>query len=241
MRFIYVIILSLFCLNTGATARKIFAVQPVRIKADTDTTTAPVRKQSVSVGVTAGSDVSFFGRTSPKRYRYYTADLIYNAKSGFFAYGNLWKVSGSYPTIDEVDVGGGYVYRLWRNLSGSASYTHFFFNRNSQIIKSLSTNDADLKTNYDWKFVKTSVAFDYLFGKAHDVFVTPSISKHIEPKWSVFDDKDYMTFTPGISMILGTQNFVEHYSNAERDDPNPDAGYGHETDNLEHRARQSPV
>lgn len=223
--------LSLLCLNAAAAAKGLLVVKPnhEHFKADTDTL---VRKQSVSIGITGGSDASFFGRTSPKRYRYYTADVIYNSKSGFFAYGTIWKVAGSFPTLDEVDLGGGYVYHLTKKLSGTASYTHFFFNRGAQIIKSLSTNDVDLKSTYDWDMFKSSVSFDYLFGKANDVFVTPGISRYYETKFGIFDDKDYLSFTPGISMILGTQNFVEHYSNNERDDPGSGNGYAHDADNL---------
>lgn len=223
--------LFIICFNAAMAANSTFAAKYRlgQMEADTDTL---VRKQSVSVGITGGSDASFFGRTSPKRYRYYTADMIYNAKSGFFGYGTIWKVSGSYPTLDEIDLGGGYVYHIAKKLSGSVSYTHFFFNRNAQIIKSLSTNDIDLKSTYDFKLFKSSVSFDYLFGKASDVFVTPSLFKYYETKFSIFDDKDYLSFTPGISMILGTQNFVEHYSDNERDDPDSDNGYGHNIDNL---------
>lgn len=231
MKHICAFALSIICLHAVAASGEVFAEKYIyaRFKADTDTL---IRKQSVSIGITGGSDASFFGRTSPKRYRYYTADAIYNAKSGFFGYGTIWKVAGSYPTLDEIDLGGGYVYHIVKKLSGSISYTHFFFNRNAQIIKSLATSDIDFKSTYDLKLFKPSVSVDYLFGKASDVFVTPSISRYYETKFSIFDDKDYLSFTPGISMILGTQNFVEHYSDIERDDPNSDNGYGHSIDNL---------
>lgn len=232
MRDICAFALLMICFNTGASAKGIPYEKydhNKQLVADTDTI---VKKQSVSVGITYGSDASFFGRTSPKRYPYYTADLIYNAKSGFFAYGSIWKVAGSFPKLDEVDAGGGYVYRFSKAFTGSASYTHFFFNRDAEIIKSLSTNDIDWKNSYDWKLVKTSLSLDYLFGKASDIFATPSISKYIETQWGVFDDKDYLTFTPTVSMILGTQNFVEHYSNDQRGDPASGSGYGHETDNM---------
>lgn len=229
MRYICAIALTVISLNARAVVKRPFIVNDGsgQLRADTDTI---IHKQSLSLGVTGGSDASFFGRTSPKRYRYYTADAIYNFKNGIFAYGTLWKVSGSYPTIDEVDAGMGYLYHITPKLSGTASYTHFFFNRNTQIIKSLSTNDFNVKNTYDWKLFKSSVAFDYLWGKANDIFVTPSINKYIETKFSIFDDKDYLSFTPGISMIWGTQNFVEKFSSNERDDPNPDTGFGHDTD-----------
>lgn len=235
MRYVFAFILSLIGLNAGAVGKKLFIISLHReaLKLDTDTTGKPVRKQSLSIGVTGGSNASFFGRTSPKRYRYYTADLIYNSKSGFFAYGSLWKVAGSFPNIDEIDVGGGYYYRLWKNVTGSVSYSHFFFNRDAQIIKSLSTNNIDMKTTYDWHLFRSSVSFDYLFGKATDIFFTPSVSRRIEPRWGVFDNKDYLTFTPAFTIIMGTQNFVERYSDNEREDPNPEAGYGHELDDLQ--------
>jgi len=240
MKFIYAFVLSIICVNAGAALKTLTLANEHRIVSDTDTI---VKKQSVAIGVTAGSDASFFGRTSPKRYPYYTADVIYNAKSGFFAYGSIWKVAGSFPTLDEIDAGAGYVYRLSKKFTGTASYTHFFFNRDAQIIKSLSTNDIDFKNTYDWGFAKASLAFDYLFGKASDIFLTPSICKYIEPKWGVFDNKDYLSFAPTISMILGTQNFVEHYSNNERADPRSDNGYGHEFDNFRtaHANRQFNV
>lgn len=214
MKYLSLLILTAFSLQSraGNHLALVAGDGDVRLKADTDTI---IRKQSVSVGLTYGSDVMFFGRTSTQRYPYYTADLIYNAKSGFFAYTSIWKVSGSYPKLDEVDAGGGYVYHLTKHSSGSVSYTHFFFNRQAQVIKSTATNDIDFKNTYDWKFIKTSVSFDYLFGKQTDIFLTPSISRNIETSWGVFDDKDYLTFNPGVSMILGTQKFVDSYTNID--------------------------
>jgi len=229
MKYIYALILTIICFSATAASKKLFVVTDGRehFKADTDTL---IRKQSISVGITGGSDASFFGRTSPKRYRYYTFDAIYNAKSGFFGYGSLWKVSGSYPTIDEVDLGAGYVYHLTPKLSGTSSYTHFFINRDALIIKSLSTNDIDSKNTYDFKLFKASIAADYLFGKASDIFITPSISRYYESKFGIFDNKDYLSFTPSISMILGTQNFVATYTNDQIADPNPALGFGQDND-----------
>jgi hypothetical protein len=53
---------------------------------------------------------------------------------------------------------------------------------------------------------------DYLFGESSDFFVTISNSKYFETNWSIFDDKDYLSFNPAINIILGTQNFVQKYS-----------------------------
>jgi hypothetical protein len=177
-----------------------------------DTGTAVIRKQSVSMGVNYGTDESFFGRTSPYAYPFVSGDVIYNSKNGLFVYGSLWKVLGSTPTIDEADLGGGFSYKFSKQFRGELSYTHFFFNALSPIIKSSATNDINFKNSYDWKLFKTSATFDYLIGESSDFFITLNTSRYFESNWSVFDDKDYVTFTPSFSLILGTQNFVQNYS-----------------------------
>lgn len=183
-----------------------------RMQLDTDTV---VRKQSVSVGMSYGSDASFFGRTSLVKFPYFTADAIYNTKSGFFMYGSLWKVSGSVPKVDEFDAGGGYNFRF-KKFSGNVSYTHFFIDDNARVIKSASSNDFEIKNAFDWKFVKSSISADYLFGKASDIFLSFNLSKYFESSFSIFDNTDYLSFNPSVNFIFGTQNFVEHYSNTQR-------------------------
>lgn len=176
---------------------------------DSDTV---IRKRSISAGVSYGSDASFFGRTGPVRYPFLNTDVIYNSKSGVFVYGSAYKVLGSIPTVDEVDLGAGYFYHLSPKFSGNISYTRFIFDRNALIIKSASSNDINLNNSYNWKILKSSVTLDYLFGESDDFFVTISNSKYFETPWSIFDDKDYLSFTPTVNIILGTQNFVQKYS-----------------------------
>jgi hypothetical protein len=176
---------------------------------DTDTV---IRKRSISVGMNYGSDALFFGRTGPITYPYVSTDVIYNARNGLFAYGSALKLLG-YPTlVDEIDLGGGYYYRLSKKFNGAISYTRFIFNKNERVIESASSNDINFKNSYDWKIAKSSVVLDYLFGKSSDFFVTVNTSKYIESSWNVFDDKDYLSINPGISVIFGTQNFVQRYS-----------------------------
>jgi len=186
----------------------LLAGRNIRMVADTDTI---IRKQSVSVGINYGSDALFFGRTSPVKYPFVTGDVIYNTKQGFFAYSSILKVLG-YAPVDEVDVGGGYFYKFSKQFSGAVSYTRFIFNKQAKVIKSASSNDINLKNSYDWKFLKTSVIADYLFGKSNDFFVTVTNSKYIETSWSIFDDQDYLSFNPSFNFITGTQNFVQRYS-----------------------------
>ena len=178
--------------------------------ADSDTV---FRKASVSVGASYGSDILFFGRTGPIKYPFASTDVIFNAKSGFFVYSSAIKVLGYNPLIDEIDVGGGYLFDYTKNLKGAISYTHFLFNKDAAaVIRSPSSNDINFKNSYDWRLVKTSVVLDYLFGQVNDYFMTANVSKYIESSWSIFDDKDFLSFNPTASAIFGTQNFVQRYS-----------------------------
>lgn len=177
-----------------------------------DTTTVRIRKNSLSAGINYGSDALFFGRTGPYKYPFVSGDMVINYKSGFFVYGSALKVLGYKPIVDEIDVGGGYYYRLSKKFTGTISYTRFFFNEKSDIIKSASSNDINFKNSLDWGLLKTSLIGDYLFGKSYDVFATINNSKYWESSWSIFDDQDFLSINPSVSLILGTQNFVQRYS-----------------------------
>src|SRR6201996_4157648 len=113
--------------------------------------------------------------------------------------------------------GVGYLFKYNKKFSGSISYTRFIFDKDAaSIIKSLSLNDINYKNSFDWKIAKSSIIFDYLFGKENDYFITINTSKYIETDWSIFDDKDFLSFNPSASAILGTQNFVGSYSSSHK-------------------------
>lgn len=177
----------------------------------TDSIKADNKKSSLVIGVNYGSNVIFFGRTSPQKYPYTSSDVLYNAKNGFFAYGSVWHILSTAPYINEFDGGVGYRYTLFRKLAGAMSYTHFFIDRNTKIIKSASSNDFNFRSSYDFNLIKSSLAIDYLFGKTNDIFLTLTLSKYFETQWNIFDTKDYLSFSPTLNYIMGTQNFIDRY------------------------------
>lgn len=210
MKFLRILFFLTVIITANSSAARLLLpkTRPV-LYADTDTI---IRKRSISVGLNFGSDAMFFGRTGPIRYPFYSADVIYNTKQGFFAYGSLLRLIGYRTSIDEIDIGGGYLYRPSKKFSGSISYTRFIFNKEQRIIESATNNDINFKNAYNWGFLKSTVILDYLFGRSNDFFITLSQSKYFEPNWRLFSNNDYITFNPSISMILGTQNFVQTYN-----------------------------
>jgi len=210
MRYIGLLLLIVTCQALNAAAKPaVIAYRDNYAVADTDTL---VRKNSVSAGVTYGSDALFFGRTGPIKYPFMSTDIIFNSKSGFFVYGSALKVLGYKPLVDEIDLGGGYYYRLSKKFTGTISYTRFIFNKEANIIKSSASNDINWKNSYDWKYLKTSVTADYLFGKSYDFFTTVTNSKYFESSFNVFNDQDFISINPSVNLIFGTQNFVQRYA-----------------------------
>lgn len=210
MKYIFALLLLITANAVNAARNTLpFPEAGVHLVADTDTA---IRKQSVSLGVNYGSDIQFFGRTGPVKYPYMSADAIYNFKSGFFVYASAVQVFGYTPLIDEIDLGAGYLFNYSKAFTGTFSYTRFLFTDGAPpVIMSASSNDINFKNAFDWKFAKSSATFDYLFGDANDYFISLNTSKHIEAYWNIFSDQDYITFDPGVSMIMGTQNFVGRY------------------------------
>ncbi|MFD2147752.1 hypothetical protein [Mucilaginibacter antarcticus] len=136
---------------------------------------------------------------------------------GFFVYGSVLRLIGYRTFVDEVDLGGGYLYRPSKKFSGSISYNRFIFNKEKRIIESATSNDINWKNSYNWKHSKSTVILDYLFGKSSDFFMTFSQSKYFETKGNIFTDEDYLSFNPTLSAIMGTQNFVKTYSLEHQD------------------------
>ncbi len=210
MKFLRILFFLTTVISANSSAARLLLPKiNLTLYADTDTI---IRKRSISVGLNFGSDAMFFGRTGPIRYPFYSADVVYNTKQGFFAYGSLLRLIGYRTTIDEIDIGGGYLYRPSKKFSGSISYTRFIFNKEQRIIESATNNDINWKNAYNWGPFKSTVILDYLFGRSSDFFVTINQSKYFEPNWRLFSNNDYITFNPSISMILGTQNFVQTYA-----------------------------
>jgi hypothetical protein len=211
MKYLRILLLLTLCNAAGRAmaAEHSFAYKSVfyAVK-DTDTI---IRKQSLSVGVNYGSDAMFFGRTGPITYPFLSTDVVYNSKLGFFVYGSALRLLGYRTFVDEVDLGGGYLYHPTKKFSGSISYNRFIFNKEERIIESATSNDINWKNSFDWKPFKSTVIFDYLFGKSSDFFMTVTQSKYFETKGNIFTDRDYLSFNPAVSVIVGTQNFVQLY------------------------------
>ena len=90
-------IISSTIVHAATVEPRLFYSNRFKLAADSDTI---IRKRSVSVGISYGNDAIFFGRTSPVKYPYATADFVYNDKTGLFIYGSALKVLEFDPVFD---------------------------------------------------------------------------------------------------------------------------------------------
>lgn len=163
------------------------------------------RRGALSVSVSGGNNLSFYGRIQPVPYPYLTTELTYTSRYGVWA---SVVVSNLLPTealVDETNLLVGWDGDLTKHLDASISYARFFFPSNSPLIKSSVNNSLESFIGYDWGYVYSRLNVDFLFGPdSRDGFVMLDNSRYFALKQL---GKGLLSTEPKASIIAGTQNF----------------------------------
>lgn len=168
------------------------------------------KKRTVFFGLSYGSNSSFLGRYQAKLLPYYSADVSYKSKTGLWLSLFTYDVANSNSFIDEVDVMLGWTKDLSKRVDASLYYTRYFFTGSSELIKASVANTTSGAIGYDWRILYSKISAHYIFGDMHDFFVVFENSRYFEVP-GFFDDQDYFSCDPKISIISGTQTFVDTY------------------------------
>ena len=160
------------------------------------------------IGATLGNNSSYLGRYQSARLPYYATDVTYKHKSGWWMAATAYQVLNSVSFIDEVDLMGGWNMDLTKKLDASFYYSRFFFSPESDLIKASVSNSFNASAGLDWGFVYTRLSGSLLLGEATDFFLVLENSRYFEIE-KFLHKKDYLSFEPKISLIAGTQTFVE--------------------------------
>ena len=189
----------------------------VKVQADSilQDSVAQINKLSMLVlGLSYGNNSSYLGRYQAKRLPYYTADVSYMHKSGWWISGLAYQVLNSSSFIDEVDVMGGYNFDFTKKIDGSIYYSRYFFSPESELIKASVANAMNASIGFDWSYVYSRLSGSFIFGESSDFFLTFDNSRYFETN-QLLHKNDYLSFEPKLSVIAGTQTFVEsHISRA---------------------------
>ncbi|HEY4650238.1 MAG TPA: hypothetical protein VIG72_02440 [Pontibacter sp.] len=179
--------------------------------AQTAADSVATRKASWAVSLEAATNSSFYGRNTATRYPYAAATLTYAHTSGFWVSATTYQLFNTDDYIDETDASVGYSFQISKRMTGTLSYSRFFFSENAPMVKSVTENAATVNTTLDWKYLYTSLSGSYFFGESNDVIVQLENSRYIglNPLWN---GKNPVGLDPKIGVTGGTQEFSETYT-----------------------------
>jgi hypothetical protein len=171
---------------------------------------AETKARALFAGVTYGNNSSFLGRYQTQVLPYYSADISYKTKAGLWFSCVAYGISGTATLVDEIDLLAGWNFNVSKRLDASLFYTRYFFTETTDLLKSSVQNTTSASLGLDWGLLYSKISSNYIFGGANDVFLVFDNSRYIEfPR--VFNDKDYLSIEPKVSIIAGTQTFVESH------------------------------
>ena len=205
--------MKLFCASLFVlfTTNSIFAqTKPNATKDAVPVDTVPV--YTVSLGLNYGNTPNYYGQTTAVKLGYVSADVSFDTKLGFYTGVSAVKLFDIDQAVSEVDVSVGYRVNITKKLGASASYTRFFFAKDSPLPQSVNPNTASLSLDYDFTWLNAGLYSDYVFGgvkdeqgkNVKDYYLTFLASKTIN-LGSINKEKDYFTLSPSINFVGGTQ------------------------------------
>jgi hypothetical protein len=177
--------------------------------------TAIVNKSTLTLGVSYANNASYYGQRAQESMPYIAASATYQLRSGIYFTGMGYKLlNDSGAAVSATSLGAGISFNLSKTLAADISYSHTFFPSGSPFIQAANADNVSASlTLTNW--LSTSVNADYAFGKTQDVFVTLGTSKFIN-FGSLFSPKDFVSLTPAVNVVGGTQHFYETYVKEKR-------------------------
>jgi len=171
------------------------------------------KNRTLFLGLTYGSNSSFLGRYQAEILPYHLAEISYKSKTGLWLSLFAYDINNSLTFVDEVDMMAGWNIDLSKRVDASVFYTRYFFTESTELIKASVANTATAALGLDWSYLYSKITGHYIFGDADDFFIVFDNSRYFEfPE--IFQKEDYLSLEPKLSIIAGTQTFVDtHYVN----------------------------
>jgi hypothetical protein len=129
--------------------------------------------------------------------------VTYRHSSGLSLQASAGWLSASEKHWDNVQVTGGYDFRLNGIVGGSLSYSHYWFSDSSTSELSVFNDNAQAGLSFDWPVISISLLGSLNFGTASEFTLTTSVSHNVEIPLGLYNK---ITFSPSFSLVLGQQN-----------------------------------
>jgi len=174
---------------------------------ETAVDTVEKAKTSLNLATIYANNASYYGQTSAERLPYVLGNASLNFPGGFYLSAGAYKLLNLGSGISGVDLSAGYDFKLSKQLSGSASFSHSFFPDSSLLLQSTNPDMASASLSYDWDVITTGLTADYAIGDENALFATFNVSKSID-LGSLLSPKDYISFDPAVEVVGGTQHIT---------------------------------
>ncbi|MEC5143963.1 hypothetical protein [Chitinophaga sp. 212800010-3] len=180
------------------------------VYAQTDTTEAPSKKVTFTIGALYTNNANYYGQTAEKAMPYVATAANVQFRSGFYLTGTAYRLlSDSGTFVSASSAGAGFDFPIGKKLKADLSYSHTFYPADSRFLQAANSDNASVSLKYKY-WMTTGVNADYAFGKRNDMFVTLSTEKQIS-LGSFAKGKDLITLTPSVDAVAGTQHFYQTY------------------------------
>jgi len=179
--------------------------------AQRDSTEAEAKRTTLTLAGIYGNNANYYGQTAEEKLPYILTNAALRLKSGFyFSAGSYKLINAGGPVISELDLSAGFEADLAKNFSGSVGYSRSIFAKNSPLLGAANENTLSASLAYDMNFIKTGLNTYYAFGTQRDLFMSFTASKSLS-LGSLFSEKDFISFEPGLEIVGGTLHYLEEY------------------------------
>jgi len=187
-----------------------------------DSTEVEAKRTTLTLAGVYGNNANYYGQTAEEKLPYILTNAALRLKSGFyFSAGSYKLINAGGPVISELDLSAGFEADLAKNFSGSVGYNRSIFAKNSPLLGAANENTLSASLAYDMNFIKTGLNTYYAFGTQRDLFMSFTASKSLS-LGSLFSEKDFVSFEPGLEIVGGTLHYLEEYIvRRDRRDPMP--------------------
>ena len=176
------------------------------------------QKSYFETGISYQNNDVYFGRKDSSSLPYFIPVLSYYHRSGLYISANINYLSTPQASrIDLVSLEAGYIFQSG-NYDGQFNISKYIYNAQSSSVSSEIQGSAAWQNGYDFGILKTYLNLNLGFGTQIDY----STSLGLEHQFGFL--KDRLSFTPGICVNAGTQNFYDNYYKNKRYSNN---GKGH--------------
>jgi len=167
------------------------------------------QKNYLSFGLSYGNNSSFLGRYQARSLPFLGIDATYLHRSGLWISAMGYDITGTNDFPDEVDLMAGYNVNISSRWDASVSYGRYFFNENTELVKSSVANAATASVGFDWSILYSKAGATYIFGNdVSDIFLILDNSRYFELGKFIGGD---ISIDPQFSIIAGTQTFFKQY------------------------------